>query len=45
MRVYIIDLAGWSLVGLAALAGLYACYLFDAKVCDGLSSTIISVFR
>lgn len=45
MRVYIIDMAGWSLVGLAAVLGIYACYLFDTKVCGGLVHAIIGAFR
>lgn len=44
MKVYIIDIAGWSLVGLAAVLGIYAFYLFDTKVKAGLTHTIIDIF-
>lgn len=44
MKVYIIDLAGWGLVGIAAALGIYACYLFDTKVKEGLTHTIIDIF-
>jgi hypothetical protein len=45
MRVYIIDIAGWSLVGLAAVLGIYAIYLFDTKVSGGLATAIVGFFR
>lgn len=41
MKVYIIDLAGWGLVGLAAALGVYAIYLFDTKVSAGLAKGIV----
>ncbi|WP_308636091.1 hypothetical protein [Paenibacillus silvisoli] len=45
MKIYIIDIAGWSLVGLAAALGIYAWYLFDAKLSGGLASAIVGTFR
>lgn len=45
MKVYIIDLAAWSLVGLALVLGAYACWLFAAKVSPGLAHAIISAIH
>lgn len=44
MRVYVIDLSGWCLVGLAGAVGAYAIYLFNTKVSAGLAAGIVSLF-
>lgn len=40
---YIVDLSGWSLVGLAAVLGYYAVVLFHTKVSAGIAKGIIMV--
>lgn len=45
MKVYIIDIAGWSMVGIVAALGIYAVYLFDMKVSGGLAHAIVGAFR
>lgn len=45
MKVYIVDLAGISLVGVALVLGAYALILFDTKVSGGLAHAIVSAFR
>jgi hypothetical protein len=44
MKVYIIDIAAYSLVGTALGLGIYACYLFD-KISADLAHDIIGIFR
>jgi hypothetical protein len=38
------DVAGWSLVGLAALLGGYASYLFSRRVASDLADNLIDIF-
>lgn len=44
MKVYVIDLAGWSLVGVAGALGTYAIYLWDTRVSSGVAKGIVSLF-
>lgn len=44
MKVYIVDLAGWSLVGAAAVLAAYAGWLFSTKVAQGLAVGVVAWF-
>lgn len=44
MKVYIIDLAGWTLVGIAGALGAYACHLFSARISGDLAHTLLNFF-
>jgi hypothetical protein len=44
MKVYIIDIAGWGLVGIAATLGAYACWLWDTRVSTTLAKGIVQYF-
>jgi hypothetical protein len=43
MNVTIIDLSAYGLVGLAAVLGGYACYLFD-RISEDLAHDIVGLF-
>jgi hypothetical protein len=44
MKVYIIDLAAWGLVGIAAALGAYACWLFETHVSATIAKGIVRMF-
>ena len=43
-RALIIDISGWSLVGVAAGLGVYACHLFSSKLAGPIAKDLVSLF-
>lgn len=38
------DVVGWSLVGVAVMSGVYACWLFDTVLASPIAHSIIKIF-
>ncbi len=41
MKTYIVDISAWTIVGVAAGLGAYACYLFDSRLAEPLAERIV----